>query len=90
MYGSKRELYKDVVVTCQDGEMKFLGLPKKFLTEKVKENEKCNYCFEDQTRCALARTRAQDKREREEDRYREREGELNCVCVRVGERTRVL
>ena len=50
IYASKRGLYKDVVMTCQDGQMKFLGLPKKFLTEKNKEAEKCNYCFEDQTR----------------------------------------
>ena len=67
IYGSKRGLYKNVVMTCQDGQMKFLGLPKKFLTEKDKEAEKCNYCLEDQTRCALARTRVQDRREREED-----------------------
>jgi hypothetical protein len=67
-YGSRKGLYQDVVVTCQDGEMKFLGLPRKFLTEKAQSPaEKCNYCFEDQDRCALARTRAQDKREREED-----------------------
>ena len=72
LYGSKTGLFQDVVFTCQNGEMKYLGLPKKFLTEKVKEGEKCNYCLEDQTKCALARTRAQERREREEDAEEEK------------------
>ena len=72
-------------MTCQDGHIKFLGLPKKFLTEKDKEVDKCNYCLEDQTRCALARTRAQARREREEDE-REVEEEQEITTEEVEEK----
>ena len=84
LYGSKKSLHKDVVLTCQDGQMKFLGLPKKFLTEKDKDVDKCNYCYEDQTRCALAKTRAQARKEKEEDE-REAEEEQEIATEEVEE-----
>ena len=67
LYGSKEGLEQDLVATCQNGEFNFLGLPSKFLTENKENKDTCNFCHEDVSRCALARTRGQTKRESEED-----------------------
>ena len=56
-----------MVATCQNGEFNFLGLPSKFLTENKESKDSCNFCHEDRSRCALARTRGQAKKESEED-----------------------
>ena len=66
-FATKEDLCKDIVLTCQNGELRYLGLPKKFLMERPEDPERCNFCLESEENCALAQTRAQVKREKAED-----------------------
>ena len=66
-FASKDDLCKDIVLTCQNGELRYLGLPKKFLMERSEDTERCNFCLEHYDNCALAQTRAQTKKEKHED-----------------------